>query len=37
MVAQRALPYHEVDTEFILFLDDDLFLPDSFVEKMYSF
>lgn len=37
MVAQRALPYHEVDTEFILFLDDDLFLPDNFVEKMYSF
>ena len=37
MVAQRALLYHEVDTEFILFLDDDLFLPDNFVEKMYSF
>lgn len=37
MVAQRALPYHEVDTEFILFLDDDLFLPDDFVEKMFFF
>lgn len=37
MVAQRALPYHEVETEFILFLDDDLFLPDNFVEKMFSF
>ena len=37
MVAQRALPYHEVDTEFILFLDDDLFLPDNFVEKMFFF
>lgn len=35
MVAQRALPYHEVDTEYILFLDDDLFLPDDFVEKMF--
>ena len=35
MVAQRALPYYEVDTEFILFLDDDLFLPDNFVEKMF--
>lgn len=37
MVAQRALPYSEVDTEFILFLDDDLFLPDNFVEKMFFF
>lgn len=37
MVAQRALSYDEVDTEFILFLDDDLFLPDDFVEKMYFF
>lgn len=37
MVAQRALRYDEVDTEFILFLDDDLFLPTDFVEKMYFF
>lgn len=37
MVAQRALSYHEVNTEFILFLDDDLYLPDNFVEKMYFF
>lgn len=37
MVAQRALPYDEVDTEFILFLDDDLFLPNDFVEKIYFF
>lgn len=37
MVAQRALPYKEVDTEYILFLDDDLFLPNDFVEKMYFF
>lgn len=37
MVSQRALPYNEVDTEFILFLDDDLFLPNDFVEKMFSF
>ena len=36
MVAQRALRYDEVKTEYILFLDDDLFLPDDFVEKMYS-
>lgn len=35
MVAQRALQYNEVETEYILFLDDDLFLPKDFVEKMY--
>lgn len=37
MVAQRALPYCEVDTEFILFLDDDVYLPDTAVEQMYLF
>lgn len=36
MVAQRALPYEEVDTEYILFLDDDLYLPSDFVSRMYS-
>lgn len=35
MVAQRALPYDEVDTEFILFLDDDVFLPSDSVEKLF--
>ena len=35
MVAQRALPYDEVDTEYMLCLDDDLVLPDSFVEDMF--
>lgn len=35
MVAQRALSYNEIDTDFILFLDDDLFLPNDFVEKMF--
>lgn len=35
MVAQRALPYHEVDTEYILFLDDDLCFPPNFVETLY--
>lgn len=34
MVAQRALPYDEVDTEYILFLDDDLSFPENTVEKM---
>ena len=36
MVAQRALLYDEVETEYILFLDDDLFLPSSFVEKLFE-
>lgn len=36
MVAQRALPYNEVDTEYILFLDDDVFLPDNAVETLYN-
>ncbi|MGN0202858.1 MAG: glycosyl transferase family 2 [Candidatus Cryptobacteroides sp.] len=35
MVAQRALPYDEVDTEFILCLDDDLELPRAFVDDMF--
>lgn len=36
MIAQRALPYNEVETEYILFLDDDLFLPDHFVETLFE-
>lgn len=36
MVAQRALRYDEVDTEYILFLDDDLLLRDNAVEELYS-
>lgn len=35
MVAQRALPYDEVDSEFILFLDDDVYLPPTGVETLY--
>ena len=35
MVAQRALPYDEVNTEYILFLDDDLYLPPDTVELMF--
>lgn len=35
MVAQRALAYDEVDTEYILFLDDDLKFPADFVSRMY--
>lgn len=37
MVAQRALPYNEVDTDFILFLDDDVYLPETAVEQLYRY
>lgn len=37
MVAQRALLYDEVNTKYILFLDDDVYLPDNSVEKMYEY
>lgn len=36
MVAQRALLYEEVQTEYCLFLDDDVYLPPDAVEKMYN-
>lgn len=36
MVAQRALMYNEVKTEFILFLDDDVYLPSNGVEILYN-
>lgn len=36
MVAQRALSYNEVQTEYILFLDDDVFLPVDGVECLYN-
>lgn len=36
MVAQRALNYDEVTTEWILFLDDDLVFPPNFVEQLYN-
>lgn len=36
MVAQRALSYKEVNTEYILFLDDDLAFPADFVEHLYK-
>lgn len=35
MVAQRALPYSEIETEYILFLDDDCWLPDNAMEIMF--
>ncbi len=36
MLAQRALPYDEVETEYILFLDDDLEFPHDTVGRMYE-
>lgn len=35
MAAQRALPYDEVKTEWILFLDDDVYLPPTAVETLF--
>ena len=36
MVAQRALSYDEVETDYILFLDDDIYMPPTFVETLYN-
>lgn len=35
MVAQRALTYEDVETEYILFLDDDVYLPPDGVEHLW--
>lgn len=34
MVTQRSLPFDEVTTEYILFLDDDVYLPPEGAEKL---
>ena len=36
MVAQRALQYEDIDTEYILFLDDDVYLPKDGIENLYN-
>lgn len=36
MVAQRALPYNEVQTEWILVIDDDIYFPPDGVEKLLN-
>lgn len=36
MVAQRSLPFDEVDTPYILCLDDDLYLPPTLVEELFD-
>lgn len=35
MVAQRALPFDEVETDYILLLDDDVYLPPKAVERLF--
>lgn len=36
MVAQRALDYSEVTTDYVLLLDDDVYLAPDTVEKLYQ-
>ena len=36
MVAQRALLYDDVKTDYMLFLDDDVYLPPFAVETLYN-
>lgn len=36
MLSQRALLYEEVDTEYMLFLDDDLEFPSNTVQRMFE-
>ena len=36
MVAQRALEYKEVNTDYMLLLDDDMYLPPNFVEDLFN-
>lgn len=36
MVTQRSLPFEEVATEYILFLDDDVYLPPRAVEDLFA-
>jgi hypothetical protein len=36
MVTQRSLPFDEVTTDWILFLDDDVYLPTDGTEKLFA-
>ena len=36
MVSQRALPYEEITTGYILFCDDDVYLPPDAVKKLFD-
>ncbi len=36
IVMQRSLPWDEIDTEYALFLDDDMYIPEDGVERMFK-
>lgn len=36
MITQRSLSFDEIDTEYILFCDDDLWLANDFVQEMFK-
>lgn len=36
MVHQRSLSFNEISSDYILFLDDDIYLPEDAVEKMFD-
>ena len=36
MVAQRSLPFDEIKTDYILFCDDDMYLPPDLLEKLFK-
>ena len=36
MITQRSQPFDEIDTEFILFCDDDISFPPDCVERMFT-
>lgn len=37
MIAQRALQYDEIKDEWILFLDDDMYLPPDYIQRAKNF
>lgn len=37
MIIQRAQKYDQINDEWILFLDDDVFMPDNFIERILKF
>ena len=36
MITQRSQPFDDIDTEYVLFCDDDLYLPPNCVERMFE-
>lgn len=37
MIIQRAQKYEQINDEWILFLDDDIYLPENYIEKILPF